>query len=443
MSKRKCLSNMRKLFYYIVVATLMLLPKLVTGQVERADDITIDLARSFSKEIFITNGIPYLQPLVEGVNAASNSAFFNSAYVPKKVDKPYFKISFVGMMGIVPNNKKTYIPALPTAEFSLDELSKYVDFSLTPPGISNIKDTVGLLSYAFKVYAGQGVKTGAITPPETAPTVLGNGKSVLIIPRNVLDSLVRSYPDILGKPLFEYFDDSLQANILNVISQFPEYYTLPEGANLSTIMLGVPQFEIGSFMGTEMLLRFIPPVNWGETIGDFAFWGIGLKHSISQYFPKRWFDMAIQGIYQGTYLKNEVGVTNAEITANGNIWSANLQMSKHFEGILDIYGGFSYDLININSNYNFVLPVEVQIQLGLREVKQVGTDPDGNPIFEVQPPSPEYPGDTEIQNMNLILSDSQFKATLGLSKQFLNMKLFLEYNFGKFDVFAGGIQVLL
>jgi len=434
---------MLKIKLILVFALSLIVASVAMSQVERADDITIDLARSFSKEIFISNGIPYLQPLVEGVNATSNSMFFNTAYVPKKVDKPYFKISLAGMVGFVPDNKKTYNPTLPSAEFDIAELSKYVDFSLTPPGISNIKDTVGLLNYAFKVYAGQGVSSGAITTPETAPTVLGSGKSVLYIPRSVLDSLVRSYPEVLGKPLFEYFSDSLQANLIEVISQFPEYYTLPQGGDLSTLTLGVPQFEIGSFMGTELLLRFIPPINWGETIGDFAFWGVGIKHSISQYFPDRWFDLAVQGVYQGTYLKNVVGVTNAEIIANGNIWSANIQASKEFEGIIDLYGGFSYDLININSSYTFVLPVEVQIQLGLLEVKQVGTDANGNPIYEIQPPSPEYPGDTEIQNMNLIISDSQFKATLGLSKSFLNMRVFIEYNFGKFDVLAGGLQIIL
>ncbi len=408
-----------------------------------ADKITIELARMFSRDIFELNGVPYLQPLVEGMNATSNSGFFNTAYVPPEVDKPYYKISLVGMMGIVPQNKKTYTPKLPSAEFDISELSKYVTFSLTPPGISSIKDTVGLIAYAFKVYTNQGVVSGGIQPPKTAPTVLGNGKSVFVLPRSVYDSLVKSYPVVLGKPLIEYMGDTLKNKLLSVIKQFPEYYTLPEGANLNFLSVAVPQFEIGSLYGTELLLRFIPPINWGETVGDFGFWGIGLKHSISQYFSEPWFDLAFQAVYQGTYLKNKVGVTNAEITANGTILSANIQFSKHFEDAFDMYAGLSYDYIKINSNYSFVLPMEVQLQLGLRVAKEVGKDKDGNPIYEVQPPSKEYPGDTKVQNINLILDAHQIKGTVGVAKEFSIFKIFLEYNFGKFDVVAGGLQVNL
>ena len=409
----------------------------------RADDMTIELARIFSYDIFALNGVPYLQPLVEGLNATSNTVFYNTAYVPHKVDKPYYKISLLGMMGIVPPNKKIYHPQLPSAEWDITELNKYVKFSLNPPGISEITDTVGLVAYAFKVYTNQGVVSGGITPPDSAPTVLGSGKGVFHLPRSVYDSLIRTFPIVMGKPLYEYLGDSLQQKLLDVISQFPEYFTLPDGANLSVLTVGIPQFEIGSWMGTELLVRFIPPINWGETIGDFGFWGFGIKHSISQYFPKRWFDLAMQVVYQGTYLKNKVGVTDAEITANGNIWSVNLQASKHFENVFDLYAGISYDYININSNYAFTLPMEVQLQLGLREARQIGTDPDGNPIFELVPPSEEYPGDTKVQNINLILNDFQIKGTVGVAKQFSCFKIFVEYNFGKFDVLAGGLQIIL
>jgi hypothetical protein len=433
---------MKKIIIFAVFVFLQFEADLQAQTKPRADDITIELARVFSRDIFELNGVPYLQPLVQGMNATSNSAFFSTAYVPHKVDKPYFKISLVGMMGIVPENKKIYKPQLPAAEFSVEELSKYVKFTLNPPGISEIIDTVGLIHYAFKVYTNQGVVSGGINPPDTAPTVLGYGKSVFHLPRSVYDSLIKTYPVILGKPLFEYLSDSLQQKLLSVISQFPEYFTLPEGADLNTLIVGIPQFEIGSWMGTELLVRIIPPINWGETIGDFGFWSFGIKHSISQYFPERWFDLAIQGVYQGTYLKNQIGVTNADLVANGNIWSGNLQASKHFKDAFDIYAGISYDLININSNYAFVLPQDVQIQLGLLEIKQVGTDPDGNPIWEVQPPSEEYPGDTVVQNVNLVLRDYQIKGTVGFAMQFNWFRFFVEYNFGKFDVLAAGLQFI-
>ena len=441
---------MKKIYLLIIIS---LIPALSFAQnsLPLASESTINLARMFSKEIFVLNGVPYLQPLVESLNATSNSGFYNSAYVPAKVVKPYFKVSLNGMMGFVPEDKKSYHPQLPSAELDLNELSKYVEITLLPtPAIKSIKDTAGLLMYAFKVYAGRGIATGGIVPPKTAPTILGHGKSVFIIPRTVLDSLVRTYPTLGNKPLFEYFSDSLKAILLRTVNQFPEYYTLPEGANLSRILIGVPQVEIGSYFGTELLLRFIPPINWGPTIGNFAFWGAGLKHSISQYFPVRWFDAALQAVYQGTYLKNEVGVTKAKIVANANIWSFNLHAGKEFELLnglgnagssIGVFAGISYDMININSNYSYLLPVEVHYQLGLLDREQIGTDANGNPIWRIKEPSKDFPGDTKVQNLNLFLHDSQYKATVGFSAKYHIFRLYLEYNFGKFDVLTGGLEI--
>lgn len=441
---KKCLNNIMKKLLILLILCSVGMPIYAQPSFPKANDYTIELARLFSKDIFVNNGVPYLQPLVEAMNATSNSAFYNNAYVPKEVDKPYFKISVNGMMGIVPDNKKIYKPQLPTAEFDLYELDKYVEFSLFPtPGISQIKDTAGLLAYALKVYAGRGLASGSINPPATSPTILGKGQSVFIIPRSVLDSLVRTYPDIGGRPLFDFLSDSMQLTLLTTINQFPEYYTLPDGADINTLIVGVPQFEIGSFMGTELLVRFIPPVNWGKTIGDFAFWGLGLKHSISQYFPERWFDLAVQAVYQGTYLKNEVGVTKANLTAYGTIWNFNIHASKEFEGVLDLYAGFSYDWIGIQSKYEFLLPVELQLQLGLLEREQIGIDDDGNPIWRMLPPNENFPGDNQVQKLDLKLNDNQIRATFGISKRIGSFRLFAEYHLSKFDIISAGLQIIL
>ena len=414
----------------------------------RASDYTLSLARMFSREIFELNGLPYMNPLVEAVNSTSNSGFYNQAYVPKKVEKPYFKISVNGMMGFIGDGQKTYAPKIPRSEFDLTEMGKYVDFQILPtPGIKTIKDTAGLLAYAFKVYLNQAIVSGSMTPPTTAPTILGKGQSRIVIPTYVLDSLVQTYPVIpgLNKPLWALLSDSMKSTITNAIKQFPTVYTLPDGADLQRIYAVVPQFEIGSIYGTELMLRIIPPVDWGPTIGKFAFWGIGLKHSISQYFPERWFDLAFQIVYQGTNLKNIVGVTQATLEANGTIWNFNMHASKQFEGILDVYGGLSYDLFNINTNYQFTLPVEVQWQLGLLEAIEIGTDPDGKPIRQILPANPSrgYTGDTQPQNVVLSLQDKRFKVTLGIAKQISDFRFFIEYNYSKMHLLAGGIQIIL
>jgi hypothetical protein len=225
----------------------------------------------------------------------------------------------------------------------------------------------------------------------------------------------------------------MQKQIDSTIGQFPEQFPLPPGGNISTIAAGVPQFEIGSWMGTEALIRFIPPVDLGSNIGKFSFWGFGLKHSISQYFLKdpnapaeeRSFDLAVQAVYQGTHLTNTIGLTEAQLTSNSTMWDINLQASKSFAGILDVYTGFSLEFININAQYKFTLPRSVQYALHMIP------NPDSDPV------------DTVAQIANIKLKDTNFKWIIGAAKQFGIFNIFIDYNISKFNIFTGGVEVRL
>jgi len=413
------------LFIAILISTL---------RIDAADKITIDLARLFSKDIFELNGLPYLQPLVETMNATSNSRFFNQAFVPQKVDKPYFRFGIHGMLGFVRDDMKTYNPAMPAEMLTSDKLMKYITFNPI-----NIKDTTGLIYYALKSILYDGISSGSIVLPKEAATVLGYKQEKFNLPNDTLVNLIER------NPAYKLLPKAMQDSVLNIIKQFPETFSLPEGANLSTLMAAVPQFEIGSLYGTELLIRFIPPVNMGKNIGDFAFWGFGLKHSISQYFLKnpngncneREIDVAFQIVYQGTHLENTVGVTNAELTADATFWNFNLQASKSFDFGMDIYSGLSYETVNIKSEYKYLLPQETQAQLGM-----LRTDKDENGhIIRIYPPEPpDYPGDTNPQTAKMKFDDQNVKFTFGVAKQIGPINLFIDYNISKFNIFTGGIE---
>lgn len=404
-----------------------------------ADEITIDLARLFSKDIFELNGLPYLQPLVETMNATSNSRFFNQAFVPQKVDKPYFRFGIHGMLGFVRDDMKTYNPAMPAEPLNMDKLSNYIEYTLFPPGIKSIKDTTGLIYYALKTILYDGISSGSIIIPKEAATVLGFKQEKFYLPNDTLVSIIQR------NPAYNLLPKEMQDSILNIIKEFPETFTLPEGANLSTLMAAVPQFEIGSLYGTELLIRFIPQVNMGKNIGDFAFWGFGLKHSISQYFitnpngncNEREIDVAFQVVYQGTHLENTVGVTNAELKADATFWNFNLQASKSFDFGMDIYTGLSFETVSINSEYKYLLPQETQAQLGL-----LRTDKDEyGHIIRIYPPEPpDFPGDTNPQTAKMKFDDQNVKFTIGLAKQIGPINIFLDYNISKFNIFTGGIE---
>ncbi len=433
----------------ILLATLILCGALQAFSQQRADSITITLARYFSKDIFETNGTPYLKPMVESMNATSNSRFFNTAYVPKKVKKVYFKFGVQTMTGFVPEDMKTYTPVLPSEKLDLNKLAQYVDIENFQ--VKNIKDTAGLAYYAMKTIFYDAIQQGKITVPEKSATILGSQNATLHLSREALKEVMQTH--FVYPLLPEAFRDTLD----KIVEQFPENFTLPQGANMNTLFAIIPQLEIGSLYGTELLLRFIPPVYLGENIGDFAFWGIGLKHSISQYFndyeyddiysdtshiPNR-FDAAVQAVYQGTYLKNQVGVTKADLTANANIFDFNLQFSKRFDDIIDIYTAFSLEFLNISSEYIYSLPWETQIQLGLLKIK---TDENGNPIldengwntFEVSPP--EYPGDTQPQKSEVKVSDTNFKWIIGLSKDIGRFSIFADYSISHINIFSAGLS---
>lgn len=407
----------------LFINSLDLLPK--------ADSLTLTIARKFNKDIFDSNGVKYLQPMVQSINATSNSSFFNQAYVPAEVDKPYFRFGLHGMLGFVPNDLKTYKPVMPAKEFSLEELQKYaqIEINWQDPSKSKVTilDTVGLIYYAFQTIIYDGMKQGRIKIPQTTPTVLGSKQAErILVPHSATDSILRE------NPIFPFLPKQIQDSILNSLNRLPEFFDLPQGLDMNTMYAMVPQFEIGSLWGTELLIRLIPPVKWDENIGEFAFWGIGLKHSISQYFSSPPFDLAIQAVYQGTYLKNQIGMTKADLKANATIWNLNIHASKHFENIMDIYTGLSSEFINIESDYIYTLSAQMQCDLGILQCE-------GNQALPPNPP--EYPGDTHPQKTHISLSDSNFKWILGISVPIKPVAIFLDMSISKFFMLSAGIEV--
>ncbi len=437
-------------YFFSVLLIILFANNLYSQTNPRASDYTIELARTFSKDLFDLNGVPYLSPMVEAVNATSNARFFTAAYVPRKVSKPYFRVSVNAMTGFVNESQRFYSPSVPTDSFELSKVSRYGELKLNifDPSKSEIiiRDTAGLINYLFKTVLFDGMKSGQINPPKKASTILGPDTVHLRLDNAVLRGLVEQHP------IYAFLPQELQDTLLSTMGGIPSFYTLPAGGDLNTIIAGVPQFEIGSLYGTELLLRFIPPTDLGEYIGKFAFWGFGLKHSISQYFydddniyqdPMQReeappFDLAAQFVYQGTYLKNQVGLTQSDLKANATILSFNLHASKSFENIIDVYTGFAIDHIAINSKFKYYLPIETQFALGLLRAYYPNPDDQSNVVI-LPPEPPEFPGDNEPQTTNISLKDTHFKWTVGLRKDFRPISLFLDYSIGKFNIISFGL----
>ena len=403
----------------------------------------VPLCRQFSKDLFDLSAKPYLSPTVQVVNATSNAGFFHSAYIPAKVNKPYFRLSGNFMLGSVPNSMKSFTPQIPTKPYNANDISKFAELTFFPqPGV-NIKDTAGLINYFLQniLYTGIYVDK-TIQVPKSAPTTLGDTTaSRLPLPKEVMAELVSKHP------LYPYLMlvPSAAELINNVIGSIPESYTLTKGGDLNTIIAGVPQLEIGSLYGTELLIRLIPPLDLGEWVGKFSFWGVGLKHSISQYFyydnnrdgnaAKRNqitpFDLAVQVVFQKTGLENTVGITEAKLKANANIFNFNVHGSKNFNNYFELYTGLSFERTDITGSYTYYLPVEIQNSIGLMTVinGEIVADPENG-----------YPGDTEPQKSDVSLVENQIKWIIGASKNIGPVTVYANYSVSKFNVFNMGLQ---
>lgn len=147
------------------------------------------------------------------------------------------------------------------------------------------------------------------------------------------------------------------------------FITLPPGINFSSVPLAYPQVTFGTF-GTELLIRFLPSIEIGDK--DLNFWGVGLKHSISQYIPLFPVDIAAQVVY------NKISIT--DIVDHKNL-AFNVHASKSL-GLLILYGGLQYESSTMDLEYSIEGDPENADPL-LREDKDVKLSIDGANNFRL------------------------------------------------------------
>lgn len=125
-------------------------------------------------------------------------------------------------------------------------------------------------------------------------------------------------------------------------------FTFPGGLDLHSFTLGVPQLRIGSFRGTEALIRYIA-LDIGETdIGKVSLYGFGLRHSISQYLgPTFPVDVAGGFFWQSFSLG---GGDSGDDLLSSSALSFGVQASKSF-AIVEPYVGVSMDRFSMEASY--------------------------------------------------------------------------------------------
>ena len=122
-------------------------------------------------------------------------------------------------------------------------------------------------------------------------------------------------------------------------------FTFPGGLDMDRLALAVPQIVVGGFKGSELMLRYIA-VQIGDDsneIGDLSLFGIGGRHSLSQYMKGSKFDIAAMVLYQKLKLGDDF-VDTSQL-------SVGVQGSRRFK-IWEPYVGVALNSLSMDLTYD-------------------------------------------------------------------------------------------
>jgi len=121
-------------------------------------------------------------------------------------------------------------------------------------------------------------------------------------------------------------------------------FQFPGGLDLDRLPVAAPQLVVGGFMGTEAMLRWFDG-DFGDTdIGSVSLFGLGVRHSISQYVPAS--PVAISGMF--AYQSFEIG----DQLVDFSMTTIGVQASKKFP-IVEPYAGLAMHFSSMESEYTF------------------------------------------------------------------------------------------
>ncbi len=122
----------------------------------------------------------------------------------------------------------------------------------------------------------------------------------------------------------------------------------PDGLNISTVPLAFPQASV-SFMGTELMVRYLPDIDLGDSGETLSIFGFGIKHNISQYIPLFPVNISVQFLYTKLSVSNIIASKNTAF---------NVHASKSF-GMFTLYGGLQYETSTTEFSYVYKDPNNV------------------------------------------------------------------------------------
>jgi len=338
---------------------LVLMAVSLLAGISNADFIT-DLQQLASQ-----NAENYVAPFVTGFGTNMNNGLYHTA-APHKLFG--FDIGVRVMGAMVPDDAMTYTFAL-------------------PPTVTYTDPNYGSLTLnTADIYPASNLET---------PTVFGDDQGSSIAPDEAMteSALASAYPSI---------PPSERAAMADSLVKYGTFPMVP-GLNIDLVPLAMPQVCLGLPFKSEVLLRFMPEYDLGD-YGKVSFFGVGLKHSVSQYIPMCPVDISVQGVFQQLKLGDIIESTHTNFNVHASKKISLLILS------LTPYVGLGMESSNLKVDYTIT-----------------GT---GNPALDNTPVSFDIKG------------DNGFRGRVGISTRILLFKLYGDYSFlGDYPGYSAGFMI--
>ena len=154
-------------------------------------------------------------------------------------------------------------------------------------------------------------------------------------------------------------------------------YYFPVGYDLKRLPFAVPQLTFGGIFNSEMTLRFFA-VNTDGEIDKIQFFGIGLRHDLTQYFRKLPVDFSASYLFQKFDTRPHVFGTYHLIAAhvgNSGKWWTSLftigyqYVENRFEYTTNESEGIVSHIVNVNGKSPFFAEIMGGVKLWIFNVR--------------------------------------------------------------------------
>jgi len=149
-------------------------------------------------------------------------------------------------------------------------------------------------------------------------------------------------------------------------------YIFPGGYDLERVILGTPQITVGGFLNSELTARFLAfPLH--NDLDRVRFFGIGGRHSLSNYFTDSPIDLSVGYMYHhteaGDYLESDQHLVSAHVGKSGPVLSGQFMVGYQTSDsdIHYIYNDGDTDTevnLNLTNNNPFIMEAGLGVKLG-------------------------------------------------------------------------------